>query len=144
MAAFTVDASVWCAALQPRDAHHFASVAFLRRLFAAGHTAVAPEILLVEIASALSRRHGDPQAGIEGVRRVSSHSSLRLDPLSGPRLVRAAAVGAQFRIRGTDAIYASTADSLKAPLVSWDAELCERAGAITPAQFLDRRVADKA
>ena len=144
MSSFTVDANVWFAALQPRDKHHFASIAFLRRLFTAGHTAVAPEILLVEIACALSRRHGDPQAAIEGVRRVSAHSSLHLDPLSGPRLVRATALGAQFRIRGADAIYASTADSLKAPLVSWDAELCERAGAITPAQFLDQRLDDSA
>jgi predicted nucleic acid-binding protein len=137
VAAFTVDANVWFAALQPRDKHHFASVAFLRRLFVGGHSAVAPELLLVELASALSRRYEDPQAGIDGLRQVSSQESLLLDPLSGPRLVRAAALGAQFRLRGADAIYAATADSLKAPLISWDVELCSRAGAITPAQFLD-------
>ena len=72
---------------------------------------------------------------------MNSHPALRLDPLTGPRVLRAAALSAHLRIRGADAIYAATADAFKAPLISWDEELVARAGAMTPAQFLDRRVA---
>jgi predicted nucleic acid-binding protein len=45
-------------------------------------------------------------------------------------------IGVRVLLRGTDALYAATARLLDAPLVSWDDELVQRAGACTPDTWL--------
>jgi predicted nucleic acid-binding protein len=50
-----VDASVWVSWLQPFDANHDASRFWVERYIAEGGLLVAPALVLVEVAAAISR-----------------------------------------------------------------------------------------
>jgi predicted nucleic acid-binding protein len=51
-------------------------------------------------------------------------------------LTSAQDLGLRQLLRGADALYAATAVLLHAPLLSWDDELVDRAGALTPEQWM--------
>lgn len=51
-------------------------------------------------------------------------------------LRQAISIGPRLLLRGADALYAATAVLYSADLVSWDNELVQRAGAVTPADWL--------
>ena len=61
---------------------------------------------------------------------------MHLDPLDGALLRLALRLGLQQRLRGADALYAATAQLAGAALISWDNELIQRAGAMTPSAWL--------
>jgi predicted nucleic acid-binding protein len=48
--------------------------------------------------------------------------------------------GTRLLLRCADAFYAATASISQSKLITWDAELIERAGGVTPTDFLSRRV----
>ena len=45
-------------------------------------------------------------------------------------------LGTRFLLRAGDALYVAVAAIYSAPLISWDAELIRRAGALTPTDWL--------
>jgi predicted nucleic acid-binding protein len=51
-------------------------------------------------------------------------------------LALAGDLGAHQLIRGADALYVAASSLTGAPLISWDAELVRRAGALTPQDWL--------
>ena len=61
---------------------------------------------------------------------------LSLLPLNERLLVLAGELGVRNRVRGADALYVAAAVLSGAPLVSWDQELVNRAGAVTPTDWL--------
>lgn len=136
----TVDANIWVAAFDKTDRFHAESTKFLRVLALEAIISVAPAILIVEVACALTRRFADPDVGIEVAERLSTPGRLRLEPLTDALLAEAVRLGAGHRLRAADALYAATA-ALRTGgrLVSWDGELVERAGALTPTQWLAQR-----
>lgn len=134
----TVDANVWVAAFDPRDRLHDISVTFLSAAGSGGIPLHAPALAALETACALSRRADDPEVGALAVQRLRSHPLLVLHPIDERCLQPAEAIGLRVRLRARDAVYAATASLLDAQLVSWDSELVERAGALTPEAWLDR------
>jgi predicted nucleic acid-binding protein len=101
---------------------------------------VGPTLLLPELASAVSRRTGRPELAAAALSRLERIRRLRLVPLD-PRLARLAGnLAGQLRLSGADAVYASLAQILRLPLVTWDDEQRRRAAAtvqaVTPAQLL--------
>ena len=132
-----VDANVYVAAYDTTDRFHTDSVTFLYALANLGIGARAPAILLLEVACALTRRFGDASVGREVAAKLEQHTLLRLEPLDGPLLLEAVRLGTANRLRAADALYAATAAMTKGGvLVSWDPELIERAGAVTPPMWL--------
>ncbi len=132
-----VDANVWVAAYDPTDRFHADSAAFFYALANLGIGARAPAILVLEVACALARRFGDVSVGREAAAKLEEHPMLRLEPLDGRLLSEAARLGTAHRLRAADALFAATAArSGGGTLVSWDLELIERAGAVTPLVWL--------
>ena len=112
-------ANAWVAAYDPTD------------------RALAPAILLLEVACALARRFGDTSVGREAAAKLEAYSMLSLEPLDSRLLSDAVRLGTTTRLRAADALYAATAArSGDGVLVSWDLELIERAGAVTPPAWL--------
>lgn len=58
-------------------------------------------------------------------------------PVDDNLLQEAWRTGTNQRLRGADALYAATAQMSGAQLISWDNELVQRVGAITPTVWLD-------
>ena len=133
----TVDANVWVAAYDATDRFHADSTAFLYALANLGISARAPAVLLLEVACALARRFGDASIGREASAKLEERTMLSLEPLDSRLLWEAVHLGTANRLRAADALYAATAArSRDGVLVSWDLELIERAGAVTPPVWL--------
>lgn len=63
--------------------------------------------------------------------------TMKLEPITGALLTQALHLGTTRRLRAADVLYAATA-AMRAEdtLVTWDAELIDRAGAVTPSVWL--------
>jgi predicted nucleic acid-binding protein len=94
-----------------------------------------PEFAVLEIACAVARRHRDGRAGRAAASLLRRNPRLQLiDTVQ--LLPIAEEIGCRVFLRGADALYAAAARVTGTPLVTWDRELIERAGALTPEQWL--------
>jgi predicted nucleic acid-binding protein len=125
-----VDASVWVSSLMPQDVHHQASRAWLDQYLSDGRIMVAPVLLLSEVAGAVARLKGDSQSGRQAFRDLLDVPRLRLVDHDAGFGRAAAELAADLRLRGADAIYVAAARLLHIPLVTWDREQQQRAGAV--------------
>ena len=132
----TLDANIWVAAYDPGDRFHAQSTAFLAAVTERQLELHGPAFLLVEVVCAVARRAQSPRAGEEALERLRRHPTLVLQPTSDQLLVLAAQLGARQLLRGADALYLATAAMRNAPLISWDEELINRAGAVSPTDWL--------
>ncbi|MFN8636965.1 MAG: type II toxin-antitoxin system VapC family toxin [Chloroflexota bacterium] len=133
----TVDASIWIAAADEGDAFFQESDAFLHAVAVEGVRIFIPSFAVVEVACALSRKARDPASG----RRLTENLLIATGPVQIPvdaeLLEEALRLGTRQFLRGADALYAATAQVTGSTLVSWDRELIERAGALSPSGWLD-------
>jgi predicted nucleic acid-binding protein len=133
----TVDASVWVGFLDRNDPFCADSEALLKRLQTFATPGFSPEFAVLEIACAVARRHRSAQAGRAAAGLLRRHPRLRL--IETARLMPVAEdVGCEVLLRGADALYAATARLTGTPLVTWDRELIERGGGMTPREWLAR------
>ena len=135
MTDLTVDASVWVAAADHADVFHSESRDFLAAVALEGAQIVVPEFAIVEVACALARKLQSTARGRYLATDVLSSVVRR--PVDESLLSTALQIGTSVFLRGADALYAATAQLSGAQLISWDNELVQRAGAITPTTWLD-------
>lgn len=127
-----VDASVWVSYFLPGDRFHAGTEAWLEAAMREERALAAPSLLLPEVAGAVARRSGSPDLGVEAAERLRNLPTLNLVPL-GEELVRLSVeVAATLPVRGADALYIATAQLLRVPLVTWDAEQRARGGLVVP------------
>ena len=144
MAGLVIDASVWVAAADFTDRHSDASRDFLSVVTARGVALAVPDFAELEVACALSRRMRDGDRGTALARRMVESPVVTLYPMQSSLMRRAVETGTRRLLRGGDAIYAALAAATGGELVSWDEELIQRAGAMTPAAWLERNAAPEA
>ncbi len=79
--------------------------------------------------------------GADLVQFVEQLPDVQLIPLDRPLTRRAAQMAAQHRLRGADAVYVATAEAQDATLITWDAEMLDRAvvATLTPSEWLEAR-----
>ena len=137
---FTIDASVHLNALNPAEAGSAESQALLNEILSQSAAIFSPYLLLVEIASSVSRAFHDPARGIalaQAIRLLPGQTWIALDDeLAG----EACSLGALYRLRGADAVYAAVAHRYQTVLVTLDREQLERLSPLlrvqTPATVL--------
>jgi predicted nucleic acid-binding protein len=132
----TLDANIWIAVYDPKDAFHGQSTAFLYTVTSRQLGLNGPTFMLIEAACVLARRAQNPAAGQVAIARLRAHPLLTLHALDETLLAAAIRLGAQQLLRSADALYAATAAIYRTQLVSWDAELIQRAGAVMPTDLL--------
>ena len=134
-----VDSNVWVSALDGAEAHSDSSRAFLAALGARRHPIALPEFAEIEVACALSRRLRRAGRG-RTLARAALHSPLVTTyPLSSRMIRQTLALGTRRFLRGPDALYAAVAEAVGGEIVSWDLELAQRSGALTPEEWMARR-----
>lgn len=124
---------------KPEDINHGSSYRWLHRALDQSVEVVAPSLLLPEVTGPLSRETSELDA-----RRVLSELSriftLRILPVDHELARLSANFAAQFQLRGADSVYVALAHQLRMPLITWDGEQLNRAGAavkvLTPADLL--------
>jgi predicted nucleic acid-binding protein len=97
---------------------------------AAGAHFIAPWLLLLEVAGALSRRSGDPTMASQAVRFMLQTGSLHLLVPDRDLWSLAADSAAELGLRGADALYVATARQLDQPLVTLDRDQARRAATV--------------
>lgn len=132
----TVDASVWVAAGNSVDAFAVTSRTFLRTVMRSQVALCVPSFAEVEIACALARRRQSAEAGRKWAQYVMALPPVTVVPVDAALIGFAMHIGTQYLLRAGDALYVAVAAVYAAPLISWDAELIRRAGALTPVDWL--------
>jgi predicted nucleic acid-binding protein len=125
-----IDASVYMAMINAHEQEHFNSWAWFETVQIEGGSIVAPAIMLAEVASALSRGVGDKNLAYRAIDQLKGSGIIKLIPVSLPLSERAAAIAADQRVRGCDAVYIALADQLEDSLVTLDNQQLERGNAV--------------
>jgi predicted nucleic acid-binding protein len=137
---YTAVASVFLNAFNPYEAGHEASHRFLVRLQEQAVPIVVPLLLGPEVAAAVSRGREDEALAREFAAALTRLPYLVWVPLDSTMARQAADVAAQFRLRGSDAVYAAVALRFGATLITLDAEQRKHVVAVlaarTPAEAL--------
>jgi predicted nucleic acid-binding protein len=133
-----VDASVWVAAADATDAFSESSRAFLLALAERAAPIALPDFAELEVACALARRLGDAERGRELAARLPRAPLVTMHPLALPLARRAIEVGTARFLRAGDALYVTVAEVIEGEVVTWDEELIQRAGALTPPEWMER------
>ena len=132
---FVVDASVWTAAVDPADRFSGPSREWLKVIGRQGHKIVVPAFAIVEVACALARRLGDPEAGRRLAAGILNGPHVLRLPVDDVVLATALQTGTEAFLRGAEALYAAAAELMDATLIAWDSELIRRGGARSPSDW---------
>jgi predicted nucleic acid-binding protein len=137
---YTVDASVWVNGFDQREAGHATSRQLLQALRTRALPIIVPNLVLAEVAGAISRTRNDPvraEAFATTLGRLPNVTVVALDVALGDQ---ARVLAAQYGLRGADAVYAAVAQQAGCTLISLDHEHLTRLGSIvtvhTPAEVL--------
>ena len=121
-----VDASLWVARLIAQDAFHDLSRQWLDAQRDQGVQFVAPTLLLVEVAAAISRRTGDSELAKKATEALENLPDLRLVEMDQSVVQTAVRAGADLGVRGADALYIAIAQQLTLPMATLDTDQSER------------------
>lgn len=143
---YTVDASVWVNGFDQREAGHETSRHFLDALRARKLPVIVPNLVLIEVAAAISRTRRNTvqaEAFASALGRLP-HVSVRT--LDEARALQAVNLASKHGLRGADAVYAAVAIEAGSTLVSLDGEHLTRLVAVmtvlTPAAALASMAAE--
>lgn len=132
---YTVDASVFLNAFNPYEAGHEESHRLLLLLQEQATPIVVPTLLLPEVAAAISRGRQDADLAREFTTALSCLPHLVLIPLDITLARQATDVAAQYRLRGSDAVYAAVALRFGSTLITLDREQRERVAGVLLARY---------
>jgi len=132
---YTVDASVFLNAFNPYEAGHEDSYHLLARFQGQATPIVVPTLVLPETAAAISRGRGDEALAREFAAALGRLPHLMLIAVDAILAQQAAGIAAQYRLRGSDAVYAAVALRFGSTMITLDREQRERAEAVIPARF---------
>ena len=119
---YTVDASVWVNAFDQREPGHRASRQFLEIVRSQALPIIVPNLVLAEVAGAISRTRRTPaqaQAFAIALSRLPHVTVRALDEVGA---IQALTLAAQHGLRGADAVYAAVAHDAGSSLVTLDNE----------------------
>jgi predicted nucleic acid-binding protein len=140
MRLLTIDSSVFVSAARPSEIANAESTAFLTWVRNTRPRLFLPTLVMAEVAAALSRTGSEPGLAQQYAMAVGQLPNTVMVALDEGLARQSAALGAQHRLRGADAVYLASAALFAAELVTLDREQLERGAAIaqtlTPADFL--------
>lgn len=138
MTTLIIDASVWVAAVDPTDTMSEPSRDFLSQVAGRELPIALPDFAKLEIACALARRLRSAEHGRSLADQMLGSPLITTYSVNRARLRQATEVGTRTLLRAGDALYTALAKELDGEVVTWDRELIERAGALTPSDWMTR------
>jgi predicted nucleic acid-binding protein len=132
---YTIDASVFLNAFNPFEAGHQDSRRLLAWLQAQAIPIIAPTLLLPEAAAVIGRGRDDEALAREFAAALTRLPHLVWVPLDPTLARQAAEVAAQYRLRGSDAVYAAVALRFGSTLVTLDQQQRERVDGVVSTRY---------
>ncbi len=140
MKTLVIDASVWVSAADGSDGLSEVSRRFLSLVVQLEVPIALPDYAELEVACAMARRLRDAEQGRHLAGRMLESPLVTTHASNRAMLRKAVEVGTRRFLRSGDALYAALAEELECEVVAWDGELVERAGALTPAEWIARNL----
>jgi predicted nucleic acid-binding protein len=131
---YTIDASVWVNGFDQRETGHDISRRLLDILGNQAIPVIVPNLVLVEVAGAVSRTRNNPAQAQAFADALSRLPNVTLIPLDDVLSHQALELAAQYALRGADAVYAAVALQSGCILISLDNEHLTRLSGIVPTQ----------
>jgi len=119
---YTVDASVWVNAFDQREPGHLVSRQFLEMVRDQALPIIVPNVVLVEVAGAISRTRQAPVQAHAFARALGRLPHVTVRMLDEACALHALTLAAQHGLRGADAVYAAVAHEVGSTLVTLDNE----------------------
>ena len=119
---YTIDASVWVNAFDQREPGHLVSRQFLEVLRGQALPIIVPNLVLVEVAGAISRTRRAPAQAQAFATALSRLPHVTVRVLDEVCAFHALTLAAQHGLRGADAVYAAVAREAGSTLVTLDHE----------------------
>ncbi|MCZ6677979.1 MAG: type II toxin-antitoxin system VapC family toxin [Candidatus Poribacteria bacterium] len=132
---YTVDASVFLNAFNPYEVGHEVSHKLLAELQSRSIPIVVPTLLLPETAAAIGRGRQDTQLAQQFVSALSRLPHLIFIPMDIKLAQQAADIAAQYRLRGSDAVYATVAQRFGSTLITLDRQQRERVAPVISTRY---------
>lgn len=131
---FTIDASVWVNGFDQREPGHEQSHQLLERLGQEVSPIFVPNLVLAEVAGAISRTRQAPLQAQTFVMTMTQLPNVIIVPLDSALAHQASTLAAQHGLRGADAVYAAVALEYGCTLISLDNEHLTRLVGIVTVQ----------
>lgn len=132
-----IDASVWVSQLRLDDVNHQASFLWMKQYAANGRFVIAPSLLVIEIAAAISRGTKDSSLARSALKKLYEFQAKQLVPLHSELVEKAIEIATDLQLRAGDSIYVALAHHMNIPLVSWDKEQISKASQLITAYTPD-------
>lgn len=137
---YTIDASVWVNGFDQREPGHENSRQLLDLVSTQSTSIVVPNLVLVEVAAAISRTRQSPDQAYTFAIALNNLPNVTVVPLNDIIVHQALTLAAQHGLRGADAVYAAVAVQAGCTLITLDNEQLTRlAGVVethTPVDLL--------
>lgn len=130
MSGAVLDASVFVAAISPREIHHVAA-RDLYNSYAADRAFLVPSLFRVEVLAALSRR-GEPDELLDNVDILVSGPRFHSIPIDASLIERSAQVARAGRLRAYDAVYVALALNVDAAFLTLDSDVRSKVADVFP------------
>lgn len=130
MSGAVLDASVFVAAVSPREVHHVAA-RDLYHSYAADRAFLVPSLFRVEVLAALARR-GEPDELLDNVDILVSGPRFHSVPIDASLIERSTQVARAGRLRAYDAVYVALALTVDAAFLTLDADVRSRVAEVFP------------
>jgi predicted nucleic acid-binding protein len=140
---YTVDASVFLNAFNPAETGHRQSRRLLALLQERATPIIVPTLLLPEVAAAIRRGRDDETLARQFAAALRRLPHLVLVPLDSTLANQAIDVAAQYRLRGSDAVYTAVALRFGSSLVTLDREQKERVLSILSTRYPAEALAEE-
>lgn len=138
---YTVDASVWLNAFNPYEDGHGASRELLSRLRDDAVPIAVPTLVLPEVAAAVSRGREDADLARRFVAALARLPQLILVAVDTKLAHQSGDVAAEYRLRGSDAVFAAVALRFGSVLVTRDGEQLRRLADVVEARSPEEELA---
>jgi len=135
VATYTVDASVFLNGFNPYEEGYEESNRLLALMQREAVPIIVPTLLLPEVAAAIGRGRNDADLARQFASTLRRLPHLVLVPVDETLADQAAGVASQYRLRGSDAVYAAVALRFGSTLVTLDQEQRQRVAAAIPTQL---------
>ncbi|HQZ54784.1 MAG TPA: PIN domain-containing protein [Thermoflexales bacterium] len=129
----TIDSSVFVSSARPMEPGHEHSSRFLAWVKQARPRIYLPTLVLVEIAAALSRTGSEASLAQRFAGSIAQLPNVVMVGLDEGLARQAALLGAEYKLRGADAVYVATAAQFGAELITLDEEQSQRGAKVVAA-----------
>jgi predicted nucleic acid-binding protein len=128
----TVDASVFVNSLSPDEDGSDERAEFISQLKRDGAAFIQPTLFLLEVVASVARKQDSAELAVEILTELNRIPKLTLVDLDDDFAQYASEVAAQYRLRGSDAVYAAVALRFGTELITLDKEQLERLPKVLP------------